>query len=431
MSLAKSYHQVVRPAVMLMAAFVLLLGGCADPAMQAQFEELMVVGRQVAVAQDATPGNRLLIQGIDGNLYTTRPDGSDPLALTRDASRSRQYLQPTWSPSAEHIAYAEVDSSAGTTQSALVVGSFTGLTRQRYLTPFAPFYFHWSPDATRLAYLSNWRGLQEPTVALRLLDLSEEQSDSTDAIRTLAEGNPLYFTWSPDGERILAHIGNERLEFRTLDGEGEPLALTAAVFPAPQWSSDGSQLLYALGDAVGQRLILADTQGLNPTELTNYSESIAFSLNAGGDQIAYVVTPRGMSTAAFGPLYVVNAAGNRTVELSARPVLAFFWSPDGEKLAYLEIDDSSETVQLRWVVWDGQRKQTFSSVSPTRTFLQSYLAFFDQYARSMTIWSPDSSAFAYAANAPGGNGPHIYVQELAADAPTEIGRGVFVSWSPR
>lgn len=424
-------HPSAGLAAVILAALVLLLGGCADPAMQTQFEEMLTVGRQVAAAQDVAPGNRLLIQGIDGNLYTTRPDGSEPIALTRDASRTRLYLQPTWSPAADQIAYAQIDSSSGADQNTLVVDSFNGLSSQRFATPYAPFYFHWSPDATRLAYLSNWHGLQEQTIALRILDLSPEQTDRANAIRTLAEGNPLYFAWSPDSARILAHIGNERLEFRTLAGEGEPLALTAAVFPAPQWSADGSRLLYALSDALGQRLVLANPDGLDATELTSYRESIAFSLNAAGNQVAYIVTPRGMNTAAFGPLYVVDAAGSRTVELTTRPVIAFFWSPDGEKLAFLEVDDSGTNAQLRWMVWDGQRKQAYASISPTRTFLQSYLAFFDQYARSMTIWSPDSSAFAYAANAPSNGGPRIYVQELNAESPVEISRGVFVSWSPR
>lgn len=403
-----------------------LVTGCADPAMQAQFEQMVTTARQLEAARGVESGNRLLVQGTDGNLYTVRPDGTDRLAITTDASPRRQYLQPTWSPSGEQVAYATVDSSNGAAQSALVVSRFNGLATRRYPTPFAPFYIHWSPDEARLAYLSNWRGLNEQTIALRLLDLQEQAGEIT----TLAEGQPLYFSWSPDGTRLLAHIGNERLEFRAVNGESQALTLTAAGFPAPQWSGDGTRLIYALGDETGRRLVMTDPDGSALTELTTYRETIAFGLSPDGARVAYIITPRGVGTAAFGALYVVDANGGRTVEITDVPVFAFFWSPNGENLAYLTLDNSAGTLQLRWNVWDGQRTRAYATMVPSRTFLQGYLAFFDQYTRSMTPWSPDSSAFAYAAVEPS-RGPGIYVQRLEDDAPVRVGQGVYVAWSPR
>jgi TolB protein len=127
---------------------------------------------------------------------------------------------------------------------------------------------------------------------------------------------------------------------------------------------------------------------------------------------------------------VVDVATSATRQLTARPVLAFFWSPDGQKLAYLELDDAADALRLRWHVWDGTHSRAYATFVPTRTFLQAYLVFFDQYARSMTLWSPDSQAFAYPAVTET-LGNHIYVQQLEADAPVEVGTGLFVAWSPR
>lgn len=430
--LAHSHRAVTRRTPLLVLSMLLawLVTGCADPTLQAQFDEMVVTLRQQAAAQELSPGNRLVIQGIDGNLYTTRPDGSESIALTSDASARRRYSQPTWSPSAEYVAYATVDLDSRTEASALVIRRFNGSAERRFSTPFAPFYIDWSPDETRLAYLSNWVGVEGSTIALRTADLVTPFDQDADALETLAEGLPLYFTWSPDGARILAHIGNERLEFRAPGGRSEALALTGAGFPAPQWSVDGNRIVYALGDGQGQRLVVSDPAGESAINLTDYSDSIAFSLNPTGDQLAYVVTPSGINTAAFGPLYVVDAAGRRTVELAAEPVLAFFWSPDGEKLAYLVVDLTEGTSLLKWMVWDGERRREYARITPTRTFLQSYIAFFDQYARGMTIWSPDSTAFAYAAVTRRG-GPQIFVQALDADEPERVAPGVFVSWSPR
>jgi TolB protein len=357
-----------------------------------------------------------------------RPDGSERVALTNDATSLHQYLQPTWSPSGSKIAWAEIDNRTGDLKSALTVSQFDGLARQHFDTPFAPFYMHWSPDEARLAYLSNWLNLNQSTstIALRLIDFAATEEQT----RTLAEGQPLYLAWSPEGDRLLIHIDNDRLEFWDIAGEGTALTATFAAFPAPQWSSDGNQLLYAMGESGAQQLVMSDIEGNLTQEITDFDQNISFSLSPSNDRVAYAITPPGVGTAAFGPLYVVELESNRTRELTSNPVMAFFWSPDGTKLAYLVMDDSGEVLRLRWQVWDGTASKAYAAIVPSRTFLQGYIAFFDQYARSMSIWSPDSTAFAYAA-VDDTLGNNIWVQQLAADEPVQVSRGVFVAWSPR
>jgi TolB protein len=379
---------------------------------------------------DASPANRLLVQDTDGNLYTILPDGSGRFALTTDASARHQYVQPTWSPDGMRISWTELDTRSGELSSALVVSKYNGSDQQRFETPFAPFYMFWSPDGSRLAYLSNWQSFNETSLALRLLELGEAEQP----IRTLAEGQPLYFSWAPDSTRLIAHIGNERVELHSIDGEPEPLELTAAIFPSPQWSADGSRLVYARGDATSQQLVIADAELAGSeeatTEITDFGERISFTLSPSGERLVYAITPASLGTAAFGPLYAVELATLGTRELSAAPVLAFFWSPDGSKLAYLAADASSAALRLRWYTWDGERSQSFASVVPTRTYLQSYLAFFDQYAQSTSMWSPDSTAFAYAAVDPE-TGSGIWVQHMEEAEPVRVGRGVYVAWSPQ
>jgi TolB protein len=400
------------------------LTGCADPAALAKWQTIMA-GNQRQGVSDVPVGNRLLVQGVDGNLYTMAPDGSDRLALTNDAGSLRQYLQPTWSPTGERIAWTEIDGRSGEMKSALIVSTHNGSDQLRFDTPFAPFYMFWSPDESRLAYLSNWLSVDEPSIALRLIEFATEEP-----IRTLAEGQPLYFSWAPDSTRLLAHIANERIEVHSVDGEPEPIQTTAAIFPSPQWSTDGGRLVYALGDVGGQRLVIADSETGNTTEITDFGDRISFTLSPSGEQLAYAVTRANIGVAAFGPLYVVDLTTLGTREISAAPVLAFFWSPDSSKLAYMAADESAGSLSLRWYVWDGSESRAYASVVPTRTYLQSYLAFFDQYAQSMTMWSPDSTAFAYAAVHPE-TGSGVWVQHLDTDAPERIGRGVFVAWSPR
>jgi len=88
-------------------------------------------------------------------------------------------------------------------------------------------------------------------------------------------------------------------------------------------------------------------------------------------------------------------------------------------------------MQLRWNVWDGEDNIAYDVTMPSRTFLTSYLSYFDQYAQSMNLWSPDSSAFTYSgSNAKGRRG--IWVQALGEDEEAKlIHDGIYAAWSPR
>ena len=405
--------------------FLVLLTACSQTQVIAQLEQVSAHNQQIAA--ELEPGNRLLVQGSDGNLYTMNPDGSFVLALTDNASTSRVYLQPTWSPTSEQIAWTEVDTSEDVAHNTLVISDYNGASRTEFDAPFAPFYMFWNPDGSRLAYLSSWVSRNRPSLALRLLTLG----DIDEPIMTLAEGQPLYFSWSPDGTRMLTHIGNERVELQAVDGSREPLVTTKAQFPAPQWSRAGTEWIYA-NDANGrQRLVTAHTAGGDEDELTDFEGRISFTLSPNGRDVAYLVTPELAPTPALGPLYVIDIETGSTREISDEPVIAFFWSPDGEKLVFLVTEGRDSSVRLRWKVWDNTGIQNYGQVVPSRTFLQSYLAFFDQYAQSMSIWSPDSTAFAYA-GIDEENQRGIWVQELGEDkAPKWISRGVFVAWSPQ
>jgi Tol biopolymer transport system component len=419
-------HRLRRRPFALWLLILPLLAGCANPELAAQWEQLVDQNRAILAAQGTDASNRLLVQGVDGNLYTVKPTGDARIALTNDATSLRQYVQPTWSPTGTQIAWTEIDNRGAEPKSALVLSRFDGVARTRIATPYAPFFIYWAPDGTHLAYLSNWQTINRPTIALRLVD----PGATPPTLTTLAEGQPLYFTWSPASDRILAHISRERLEFRDLLGTATALTTTLAAFSTPQWSRDGSELLFADGTTGAQRLILTDDRGNKLQQITDFADTISFSRSPTDARIAYAITPTGIGTAAFGPLFVVDIATSATRQLTELPVLAFFWSPDGEKLAYLQVDNSSGSLQLRWYVWDGTRTRAYASIVPSRTFLDAYIVFFDQYARSMTLWSPDSQAFAYAAVSPT-SGSTIFVQLLDADEPVPVGRGQFVSWSPR
>lgn len=412
----------------LIATALFVSAGCSSgltpDRFQQQVQRLLTQTRlaREAASPPLSPEHQVLVVGADGNLFLIDAISGQRFALTVDASPRRQYLQPAWSPDGERIAWTRLEGG----DSAVEVSRFDGGERRSVATSFPAFYFFWSPDGDHLAFLSNWVAMNRPTIALRLVELQEETLN----VRTLAEGRPLYFSWSPDGKTLLTHIDGERIELLKLNGEVEPLEITAAQFSAPQWAADGERLIYAVADG-RQRLIVADRAGRELVELTDYTGRIAFSLSPDGAQVAYVVTDDPSRWSVFGPLYVVDVETLRTREVTDDPVLAFYWSPDGRRLAYLTLEFADGRLGLRWHVWEGRRVAKYAFFLPSSVFVENYLPFFDQYAQSHRIWSPAGDAFVFAGALQDGRSG-VWVQDvIAGGEPRLLGPGVLASYSPR
>jgi TolB protein len=383
------------------------------------------------------PG-QLLVQANDGNIYAIRPDGTGRQALTTDAGAAHHYRQATWSFDGSRAAWAEYDPS-GTAQAGLWTSQADGTDRTHVETAAAPFYISWSPDGSHLAYLANGSdGLD-----LGLLEPRAGQALPT----TLDHGAPLYFSWAPDGRRLLVHTGSDRLGLLSLDGSRKSFDRQPAPFAAPQWSSDGSRLVYAVEDADGRHLLAAALPGASgPPEqdVTSFRGMISFNLSPDGKQVAYVVTRARIGLTTLGPLFVRNLSEEQSRPISEEPVLAFWWSPDSQKLLFLTVDtrklpdsaepvvfrpQSSDNLYLRWHIWDGEHTTNFPRFLPSDTFLADYVPYADQYARSMTLWSPDSRAFTYAAQGAGGEHA-IWVQPVSGANAQQVMAGAMATWSP-
>lgn len=407
-----------------MVFLLLLLAGCTPGALRQEVQRFLP---RPSAAQDAAPPadpfNRILIEGDDGNLYIGSTGSMERFALTNDASRRRLYGQATWSPDGSMIAWSELRSDGNR----LNTSRFDGAGRQSLDLPSLPFYIAWNPNGDQLAYLSNWQVIDGPSIALRLVDVREEGN----SVATLASGQPLYFSWSPQGDRLLAHVDNERVEVYDLEGEAESLVISRSAFSAPHWSPLGEELVYAVAGERTQRLLLTDLAGQPLQTLTDFMGHVAFSLSPDGERVAYIASDDDAGDSTLGALYVVETGSLRTSEVAEQPVLAFFWSPDGSKLAFLALEAVNRRVGMRWYVWDGESTRPYAAFFPSRVLLRDYLPFFDQYAQSHRLWAPDSSAFVFAGTLENGE-EGVWVQPVDTPdvAPVSLGPGVFATWSP-
>jgi hypothetical protein len=159
-----------------------------------------------------------------------------------------------------------------------------------------------------------------------------------------------------------------------------------------------------------------------------------------------------------GPLRILRPDASEARTIHPGRVIAFFWSPTGEEIAVLQLQDSDDNV-TEASVRDGAVVLARATVDATRArgkeavaglllglsfvdvasgsvrseravrlsslFINQVLPFFDQYALSHRFWSPDGSAIALPLVGPGdvtqitvipanGSEPHVV-------APGEMG----------
>jgi TolB protein len=353
-----------------------------------------------------------------GRVVVMDPDGSNADVLTEADGLS--YFQPTWSPDGDLIAAGH----GGGSENGLVVIDTTNGGFDVAPSVGVPFYFFWSPDSAKLAFLNNG---SDGRLELNLRDVAGATTDR------FGTGAPFYFSWSPDGESIATHIGTDIMDIRSLGGDTESLA-APGVFQAPQWTDRGLFHIGLTGDT--QRLLLTagetgslgEVRGRTIFSATRDGSRIAVSSFSDQDGVSIAARPgRLTQTEQVLPanrLIVLDVESGEWKTVTTEPVAAFFWSPNGSRLLVLGRGDLELSVE--WSVWDGQLTG-YGSFVPSPSFIQNLVPFFDQYAQSFTLWSPDGGSFAYPAATDGD--PGIWIQKVEGGDPTRVGNGSWVSWS--
>ena len=174
---------------------------------------------------------------------------------------------------------------------------------------------------------------------------------------------------------------------------------------------------------------------LNPAFL--WSPNGEFLALAGSTR---VVTYLGLPISVYRDLALFSEGEAAKTILIQDNVIAYFWSPDGSRLAY--VAPSRTAGALRWTVVNGERWPLVDFI-PSRDQLAMF-QFFDQYAYSHSPWSPDSRSLVFAgklmnrattASATSGvarQRSHIIVVGTDADPSAQtIADGILGFWSPQ
>lgn len=349
---------------------------------------------------------RLAYVGQDEQVYTVPLEGGDARqvsVITGETSlqAGRRFTKwPTWSPDGVRLAFMrfEVSNVADDLSSIFVVASDGAPTRVFESVDELPIYMAWTPDSRGLTLLTQ-RG---DTLRLHLVDAAHEP-------RELATGSPLYFAWSPDSQRLLLHVNGDHrttgtaaltlLRFDSAGEASEPSSARPTDFRAPAWSADGSRMAFVMQLPGGQAALSVQELGAQEAgRLAVVGDEPAFLWSPTGPRLAF--SSRTAGALLYEGIETINADGGNRLRVTDTEVIAFYWSPDGKKLAYAALDPRARS--LAWFVSepDGKNRRELATFLPSEDQFFMF-RFFDQYAQSHAVWSPDSKYLVYAGAAPG------------------------------
>lgn len=369
-----------------------------------------------ASVADPVDAGRLAIIDSGGDVVVMNPDGSDRLDITDNGGTDNPalYMQPVWSPDASTLSWGQ---TTGT-------GFGVGISRPgsdlitTLSTPNLPFFTHWSPTSRHLGVLHNGTS----GVQFQIADIEAETTEVLD------EDAPFYFSWSPEGDRVVTHAGASRVETITPSGERVELEPTTANYLSPQWTEVG------VFHVVEDRLVLEDENGERDTIATvagltlfvsNPSGSLVAVQVEDGDGSGLTASTEEFPTATTDALVVIDVETGEVDVIESSSTLGFFWSPDGESLLALTAEEN----QIVPVVWTSEGEMTdYTPFRPPPSMVRETLAFFPQYAQSVRFFSPDSAAFAFAGQV--GDETGIWVQDVSGGPPERVSDGSWVAWSP-
>jgi len=269
-----------------------------------EFQALDVFGLEYADEPQISPDGRQIVyvrNGFDirtdqprANLWAIDADGANHRPLLADRE---SYGSPRWSPDGTRIAY--VSGAEGSPQ-LFVRWMDSGQTALITDLTEAPGDLAWSPDGRWLAFTM--------LVAKPMKPLAEPPTAPEDA------------TWAPPAAVI------ERLVYR-IDGEGYLEAGFRHVFVVP-----------AEGGAARQ-LTRGDFNDGGPLSWSPDGRTLLFSANRNAD---WEYQP------AESELFAVDVASGALKQLSSRkgPDYNPVFSPDGKRIAYLGFDDRSRVYQV-------------------------------------------------------------------------------------
>ena len=402
---------------------------------------------------DLPPQNRILLVNNDGQIETVNPDGNERRILT---GAEYNFQNPAWSPDGTKIA-ALGSNNEGSGIFLLEDNEEPSVVNELFFgTELNPFYLYWSPDGNKISYLASQFGRQ--------MSLNIVGAQAGEENQTIATGSPFFWNWTADSEQLLIHSGalpdDARLALIDNGGNDQiPKISDPGFFQAPGISPSGRFWAYSQLQNDGNSWLTIDNRQTGNLQTERHAGSLALSWSPTADKLAFISGEDDSQSSFWGPLRLIDAETGAMRVLSSNLVLAFFWSPDGQKIVTISVPYNAAfegDVEVRNTKLRHFAKNNMGTVKPVQSnahtfsiavinvedgsglelsevnlptgFLTQFLVFFDQYALSHTIWSPQSDAIVLPIVA--NNESQLTVIKTDSGRMHSIGAGRIAFWSP-
>jgi Tol biopolymer transport system component len=313
-------------------------------------------------------------------VYVVSIEGGKPLRIAQDEDKNHYW--PSWSPDGRQLAFiawlapqqltatpqAGETATPAATETAtaapedmrarwLMVANTDGtgertLADTLLLNSGTPT-FRWSPDGTRIIYMTVADVNEEPLQSLlRVVDVTSGQE-----IPLTEERLGFLPAWSPDGTRIvfgaytdeLDSSGQQETELFVMDSDGSNLRqLASRPGPdlAPVWSSDGKRIAWWGAEPGGQgnSVFIVDVE---TGEMTALGEGANPVWSPDGRHIAFVQEqkppPGLLRTRPDIDILTIDVETGERINVTSNPAHDLWptWSPDGRQIAFVSDRDNS------------------------------------------------------------------------------------------
>lgn len=465
---ASTLTSVVRPVLALVAIMVLVATGCTtttDPETQAEDTdrdrpEASVLppanpdgpgaGPEPLEAIESDDDGRLVVQSLDDQISTMLPDGTEVIELTDGTTSNRQ---PAWAPDGSFIAWVATDATG---HHHIALDRYDNSAPSSVPVASEPFYLYWDPSANRIAHLG-------PTDAGIDLSITEPFGESGPTTRRIDRGEPYFMAWNPDGDELLVHASDFRLDRIDMGDATVIIDPDPGRFGAPVWVFDDS-LVFADSQDDSQYLVTTGPSGEGRRPLVEYAGHIRFGVANHGTRVVmqsalvpdddsdvatigfsgsnnwmnalqtdptpepgFEIEDDPIDLIAPGVPYAMGIYGGEPYALADGPAVAIFPSPDGRGIAWFEPLGDGSRLMLR-VDFAGTA-HAIGPIVPSQEMAESYLAFFDQYDLSHDFWAPSSRLFVYAGRTEADDTDGIWVFDTETGESTRIADGVVASFT--
>lgn len=393
---------------------------------------------------------RIAFVDEEGNVGTVSPAGDERRHLSED---SVDFRFPAWAPEGNRLAAIGIgQSSAGIY---VLEDEPEGEVRRIHFdNENAPIYLYWTHDGEQVSFITPFQFQ---------LGLYVAPADGNAGSRLLATGQPLYWDWVRGEEQVLVHTGTPQGEARlaffdaTETTSGGANLAQPGFFQAPGVSVDGQYMAFAEVDDVEDRWLSVRHIDSGETKRTPHRGAAALGWSPVDNHVAFISAGALRNRRLpdfYGPLRLFDAESGAARVLVEDTVIAYFWAPDGQTIAYFTITEGAGEriasdrqsgrrrqsskparqqerlrLSLRLVdVATGQSRHLLD-FRPTELFVTQFLPFFDQYALSHRLWSPDGRALVVPIL--DGEQARIYVVYSDGQGLQPVASGDIAFWSRR